>query len=235
MRCNVPIGILTNNAAVALGGLFGAMIGKRLSKEVSSALNQIMGFIALIIGITLSVKVHTLAAVVLSIILGTLIGTVLRLDDKVSAFFAKTNSKVFKANSDEEYMAQFTTLLMLCCASGTGVFGSITEGLTGDSTIIICKAILDFTTVSIFASQIGRSCSIIAVPQMIIFLTLFFCAKLISPVMTDLLKADFTAVGGIIELIIAFRILKLSKFKAIDTLPALFLVFPISYLWNLIF
>jgi len=124
---------------------------------------------------------------------------------------------------------------MLCCSSGTGVIGSITEGLTRDPSLMICKAILDFTTVSIFASQIGKSCSIIAIPQMVFFLSLFFCARLISPLMTDLLKADFSAAGGIVQLIIALRILKLSSFKVVDTLPSLILIFPISYFWNLFF
>jgi len=232
----MPIGILTNNAAVALGGLLGGLIGPRLSKTLCGALNQIMGFVALGIGIVLVGKVSALGAVVLSVIIGTTIGTVLRLDDRIAAFFSGVNARLFQARvEDEAYADGFTTLLMLCCASGTGVFGSITEGLTGDSTIIICKAILDFTTVFIFASSIGKSCCIIAIPQMIIFLILFYSARMISPIMTDVMKADFSAAGGIVELVIAFRILKLSKFKAIDTLPALLLVFPISYLWHLIF
>ena len=53
--------------------------------------------------------------------------------------------------------------------------------------------------------------------------------------MTDVMKADFSAVGGIIELIIGLRILKLSNVKTIDVLPALIFIFPISFLWNSIF
>lgn len=231
---SLPYGILINNLMVALGGLVGGILGKKLSKNISDALNQIMGFIALGIAITLTVKVKTLPAVALAVILGTLLGAALKLDDGVSRYFAKLNRKLMKGDPDEDYMAQFTTLLVLCCASGTGVFGSMQEGLTGDATIIITKAILDFFTVMIFASNLGKFCSVIAIPQMIIFLILFFCASLISPIMTDVLKADFTAVGGIIELIIGLRILKLSKAKAVDSLLALILIFPISYLWNLV-
>jgi len=232
----MPTGILINNVAVALGGILGGLIGQKMPKRLVDALNQIMGFVAMGIAIALVVKVHTLGAVVLSVILGTVVGTLLKLDDRIGSFFSKVNGKLFRARTeDEDYIARFSTLLVLCCASGTGVFGSISEGLSGDSTIIICKAILDFTTVLIFASSIGYSCAIIAVPQMAIFLTLFFFAREISPIMTDMLKADFSAVGGIIELVIALRILKLSKFKAIDCIPALFLVFPISYFWNMLF
>jgi len=232
----MPIGILINNAAVAIGGLLGGAIGNKLSKSMSDALNQVMGYVAFAIAVSLICKVKTLGAVVLATIIGTVIGTALRLDDRVGNFFFKVNGRIFKDNSDDgQKMSQFTTLLVLCCASGTGVFGSITEGLTGDSTIIICKAILDFTTVMIFATTVGKSCSVIAIPQMAIFLLLFFSARTLSPLMTDVLKADFSAVGGIVELIIAMKILKLSNYKTIDTLPALILVFPISYYWNLVF
>lgn len=231
----MPIGVLTDNLMVALGGLIGGLLGKKLPRRISDSLIQISGFAALGIAITLVTKVHSLGAVVLSVILGTIIGSALNFDDGVTRYFSKLNSKLVKGSPDEEYMAQFTTLLVLCCTSGTGVFGSMTEGLTGDNTIIICKAILDFFTVMIFASQLGKFCAVISIPQMIILLAFFFSAKLLTPIMTDVIKADFTAAGGIIELIIGLRILKLSKAKTIDTLPALILVFPISYLWNLIF
>lgn len=231
----MPIGVLTNNFAVALGGLVGGVLGSRISKTVSNALLQISGFAALGIAISLVVKVQNLGAVVLSLILGTLIGTILKLDDRVSAFFANLNRRLMKNVPDEEYMAKFTTLLVLCCTSGTGIFGSMTEGLSGDSTIIICKAILDFFTVMIFASQLGKFCSIISIPQMVILLSFFFCARIINPIMTDVMKADFSALGGIIELIIGLRILNLSKTKTIDVLPALIFIFPISFLWTMIF
>ena len=55
------------------------------------------------------------------------------------------------------------------------------------------------------------------------------------PWMTDELIRDFTAAGGIIELIIGFRILRLTKAQAVNTLPALLLIFPVSVLWRIIF
>lgn len=231
----MPIGVLINNTCVALGGIIGAVLGKKMPKHLSGTLNELMGFLALGIAATLLVKVHTLGAVVLSVILGTTVGTLLRMDEGVNRFFAGVNRRLFKSESDAEFMSQFTTLLVLCCASGTGIFGSLTEGMTGDRTIIICKAILDFFTVLIFAANIGKFCAIIAIPQCVVFMLMFFLARFISPIMTDVLKADFTAVGGVIELMIGFRILKISKIKPFDALPSMILVFPISYLWNLLF
>nr|VXZ90170.1 Protein of uncharacterised function (DUF554) [Klebsiella pneumoniae] len=41
-------------------------------------------------------------------------------------------------------MNQFIAVLILFCASGTGIFGALTEGMTGDPTILLTKSILDF-------------------------------------------------------------------------------------------
>jgi len=232
----MPIGVICDSLCVALGGLLGAILGKKLSDELKVGLNKIFGFIAMGIGITLVVKVNTLAVVALSSILGMLIGSLLKLEYHVENFFGKLNNRLMK-NSDftSEKMTQFTTLLVLSCASGTGIFGSITEGLTGDSSIIITKAILDFFTVLIFATVLGKFTSIIAIPQIIILLCCFFGGRLIMPLITTEMLANFSAVGGIVELAIAFRILKLSDIKAVNILPALIIVFPLTSLWLSIF
>jgi len=232
----MPIGIFANSFAVCIGGVTGAFLGKKLPRHLSETLNTVMGFVAFAITVSLIVKVKTLAAVALSVILGTAIGCALHLNSRISRLFSRVNTRLFKTHTDDDlYNSRFTSLLMLCCASGTGVFGAITEGLSGDSTILFCKAILDFTTVMIFASSIGISCSIIAIPQMFIHLLLFFSARGISPMLTDLTRADFSAVGGVVELSIALCILNLSKLKPIDTLPAMILIFPLSVLWNVLF
>ena len=232
----MPYGVLIDNVMVALGGFLGAALGNHLSETFKDRLYQILGYATMAIGITLVIKVQTLGAVILSVILGFCIGSALRLEERVTNFFAGLNQVMMGKNRpDEEYMASFTTILVLCCCSGTGIFGSMNAALTGDHTTILCKAILDFFTVMIFATVLGRFTSVIAVPQMIILLLLFFGAKLIMPFLTDQLISDFTAVGGVIELIIAFRILKLGRVTTVDVLPGLFLVFPISLLWRLVF
>ena len=232
----MPIGVLTDNLMVVLGGLLGGALGSRVPQRIKDGLNLVFGFCAMGIGITLVGKVSALGAVVLSVILGTLVGSALRLEERVNGFFAGLNERLLKKNRpDDAYMSMFCTLLVLSCCSGTGIFGAMNEGLTGDSTTILCKAILDFFTVLIFATVLGKFTAIIAVPQMVILLTLFFCSRLILPVMTDSLTRDFSAAGGIIELIIALRILGLTKMKAIDALPALLLVFPVSALWGMVF
>jgi uncharacterized membrane protein YqgA involved in biofilm formation len=43
---------------------------------------------------------------------------------------------------------------------------------------------------------------------------------------------DFKAAGGVLMLATGFRMLKLKMFPLADMLPALILVFPLSWLWT---
>jgi uncharacterized membrane protein YqgA involved in biofilm formation len=122
-------------------------------------------------------------------------------------------------------------LLVLFCTGGTGIVGSIQEGLTGDSSTLIVKSVLDFFTAAIFASGIGWPVAVIALPQAVIFLSLFFASRLLVPILAPEIVANFTAAGGIIALMSGLRILKLKETKLIDALPALVFVFPVSWLW----
>ena len=231
-----PVGIVVDVCAVALAGFLGGLVGNRLSERVTNALNILMGFVALALGIIFTIRVKQLAPVVLSLVLGLLLGLLLKLDDRVSSLFGKISKKLFKDEADEEKAQKFNIVLVLSCCTGTGIFGAISEGLAGDSTILICKAIMDLTTMFIFATTIGKATCLASIPAAIVFTSLFFLAKLLAPTLNaESFQGNFYAVGGIIELIIAFNIIKLTKFKVIDALPALILVFPITYLWNLIF
>ena len=58
-----------------------------------------------------------------------------------------------KASAHESYIQSYVAIIVLFCASGTGVFGAMREGMTGDASILIAKAFLDFFTATIFACR----------------------------------------------------------------------------------
>lgn len=232
----MPIGVWIDNIMVAAGGLAGGHLGKYIPERVKESLNHVFGFAATAVGITLIIHLNNLGAVVLSVILGAFLGTLLNLESRVNAFFSRLNARIVRGeNLDPSCMSLFATILALSCCSGAGIFGAMNEALTGDRSAILCKAILDFFTIFIFSAKLGTFCAVIALPQAAILGTVFFCAKLIAPLMTPELSGDFSAVGGILELIIAFRIMKLTQMKALDALPSLLLIFPVFYLWKMFF
>ena len=172
----LPVGVIANSVAVAVGGVVGAAIGPSLPERIRTSLPTVFGFSSCLIGISLPAKVVNLAPVILSMILGLLIGELLFLSTRIENGIRAVQKKLHFELGDADYMERFTTLLLLFCASGTGVFGALTEGMTGNSSILLAKTILDFFTVIIFASTMGRFLSVIAVPQFVVMLTLFLLA-----------------------------------------------------------
>ena len=105
-------------------------------------------------------------AVIFAIVIGTGIGLALHLGDwinKGGALMQRSMAKIVPNDhsslSHEDYLATLLTVIVLFCASGTGIYGSLDAGMTGDSTILISKSILDFFTAAIFCLQ-SRLCGI---------------------------------------------------------------------------
>jgi hypothetical protein len=116
-----------------------------------------------------------------------------------------------------------------------GVFGSLEEGISGDPTILITKAILDFITAGIFATELGIAVGLIAIPQFLVQVTLLLSAFLIAPMVTPFMRADFSACGGVIMLATGMRICNIKTFPIINMLPGLLLAMPVSALWTRFF
>ena len=136
-----------------------------------------------------------------------------------------------KSMSREEYMSMLVTIIVLFCASGTGIYGSLDSGMSGDHTILISKSILDFFTAMIFGGTLGMVVAAVAIPQCVIFLIIFAAAKFIFPLTTPDMIADFKACGGFLLLATGFRIAKIHDFPVADMIPAMVLVMPVSWFW----
>lgn len=234
----MPVGVLVNALSIALGGILGTLVGGRLSGDFKENLNMIFGCCAMAMGISTIVLMENMPAVVFSVIIGTALGLALHLGawiDRGAAGMRKAISKVLPVASglpQAEYNATLVTAIVLFCASGTGIYGSIVAGMTGDHSILIAKSILDLFTALIFACTLGPVVSVIALPQAVIFLALFACAGAIFPLTTPAMVNDFKACGGLLLLCTGFRILKIKPFPIADMIPAMILVMPVSWLWT---
>lgn len=235
----MPIGILVNTAVIILGGILGTFAGKILSQRLKDALNMVFGVSALTMGVASVVLMKNMPAVILSVILGTMIGVSIKLGQLINRGaqgMQKVVSRFVPAPknglSEEEFTSTLVTIIVLFCASGTGIYGSIVSGISGDHSILLAKSILDFFTAMIFACSLGLVVSLISVPQVIIFLALFFLARVIGPLCSDTMINDFKACGGVILLATGFRMLKLKEFPTADMIPAMVLAMPLSFLWT---
>ena len=234
----MPIGVIINTIAIFLGGIAGALLGDKLPEKYKGQLNLIFGLCSMGMGISSIVLMKYMPAVVFALIIGTIVGLVFKLGDKVYELCSKLQKVMIRIvpkketnMSETEFLATLITVIVLFCSSGMGIYGSLSEGMTGDSSLLITKSILDFFTAAIFACNLGYIVSLIAVPQFVIFTTLFLSASFIVPLTTPDMIADFKACGGFLMVAAGFRILKLKMFPVVDMIPAMILVMPFSWFW----
>ncbi|KUO76465.1 MAG: hypothetical protein APF77_18085 [Clostridia bacterium BRH_c25] len=234
----MPTGIIANSLAVAIGAIIGNFAGKKLPQNLRTTLPMLFGFISMSMGILAIIKIQTLPAVVLSVILGTVAGELLYIEKSIAALIEKIKVPMEKImgksgdTKDSFSMEKFISIAVLFCASGTGIYGALHAGITGDHTILITKALLDLFASMIFSASLGFLVAILSIPQFLILLILYYMAIVIMPLTNPIIIADFTACGGIIMLATGFRINEIKSIPIANMLPAMVLVMPLSYLWN---
>lgn len=201
----MPIGVIIDAASVALGGILGALAGHKLPENLKVQLNIVLGLCSMGMGIS-------------GVGLG---GWINRGAEAMQRPVARLLHSQNSSMSQEEFTATLVTVIVLFCASGTGIYGSLDAGMTGDSTILISKSILDLFTAAVFACNLGYVVSLVALPRLVIFLALFFGAKGILPMITPDMIADFKACGGFLMVATGLRMTKIKAFPIADMIPAM--------------
>lgn len=230
----MPIGITTDVCATFAGAVIGLIIGKKLPESLKTALNNILGIAAITMGVVLIMRQHTLSAVVLSVILGCIVGELIGLESLINRGVTGAVGKLMKGtNADEAFLIQVSAVVVLFCCGGTGWYGALNEGLTGDGSILITKSILDCVTAVIFGSLLGKIVPALCIPQAIVYACLFLVSGLVQPYINPNMIADFSAAGGIITLCAGLRLTGMKRdIKVLNLLPALILVFFVSAAWT---
>ena len=227
----MPIGIIINVASVFIGGILGAMMGKFIPDRINQALTGIFGLSAMLIGMSMIGQLNSLSAVILALIVGGLVGEIIKLEHKVNKGVSFVAHALPGGLLTDEQRDNIISMIVIFCFSGTGWFGSMNAGITGDHSILLAKSIMDFFTAVIFGATSSYLVGLIAIPQLVLFLILFYASRVLMPLMTDGMIGDFKAIGGIITFALGLKLSKIRHYDAINLLPALILVFFVSYWW----
>ncbi len=230
----MPIGILCGCGAVFAGGLVGTVMGKYFDDETKDVLTTVFGLAAIGNGIMSLIKGSTMPPVILALIVGTLVGQGLRLERRIKSGLKFVLDKL-PVSAGKIDMNEYVTIVAIFCASGFGIYGALMEGMSGDSSILLSKSIMDLFTAVLFAGTMGAAVSFIALPQFVVFMALFFLAKMIVPLTTPELLNDFMACGGIMTIAAGLRVAKIKDIPLINMLPALVLVMFFSRGWGMVF
>lgn len=236
------VGPFVNGGAIVAGALLGAFLGGRIPERLRANLTLIFGLCSMAMGVVMLAKTANMPAMILAILLGTILGELLQVEHGINrlagvakGLIEKVSKPSGKVPNQEEFLNKFVAVVILFSFSGTGIFGAMNEGMTGNYDILLVKSFLDFFTAIIFATTLGVSVASICIPQTLLQLALAYSAVLIIPLVSPEMRADFGAAGGVLMIAVGFRICNIQHFAAANMLPALFIVMPISHYWNVLF
>jgi len=231
------LGPVVNAAAVATGCFFGFTFGGRVPERVRKNMPHTFACASMTLGIAMIAQVKQLPAVVIALLLGALAGELCdfqALIERLTTVIYEKNKRggSFHGMTAENFSTLFSSLLVIFCFSGTGVVGSLNEGLTGDPSLLIVKSCLDFVTALVFSANVGYSLLLFVIPMFAVQSSLYLGAAGISPLMTPTAVSDFKATGGILMLAAGFNLLELKSFRLVNMLPAVFIILFFSGMWT---
>ena len=225
----MPVGVICNVVCVFVGTIIGALIENYVPKHLRESLPKVFGICSVAIGINSIVGVQTLSMVILATIVGYVIGELIQINEKVANIFRKALNKLhFNIEGDEkEYMETYLLVVLMFSMSGMGLFGALSEGMSGDSSVLMSKSVLDFFTAILFGTTLGYAQALISIPQLVILSLCFFLSKIILPYTNPTMILDFKACGGLLTMMTGLSVAKIIHLKAINLIPALVIVMPI--------
>lgn len=236
----VGLGTIINSAAIVVGGIFGLLFGKFMKERIQNTLLKACGVCVLFIGIAgamegmLKISGSSLSSgrsmfIVASIALGAVVGEILNIEHGFERFGEWLKVKTGNAK-DKGFVNGFVTASLTVCIGAMAVIGAIRDGISGDYSILVTKAILDTIIIMVMTCSLGKGCIFSAIPVFVFQGIITALARLIKPLMTTAALANLSLVGSILIFCIGVNTVWDKRIKVANLLPSLFFAVAIAFL-----
>ena len=234
------LGTIVNTVAIIAGGIFGALFGKLLKERHQDSLCKVCGVCTLFIGIagTLEEMLTVDGARVVSgnslliigcLAIGALIGEILNIEDAFERFGEWLKIKTGNAR-DKSFVNGFVTASLTVCIGAMAIVGSIQDGIQGDASILITKAVLDLIIITVMTCSMGKGCVFSAIPVFLLQGSVTCLARLIQPVMTEGALANLSLIGSILIFCVGINLVWDKRIRVANLLPAIVIAVAAAFL-----
>ncbi len=230
-------GTWINATTVAFGTTLGLLLKHRLPIRMQRIITQGVALITLLIGFTMAgsltqVKAGRVDGVVLGLlamVLGGLLGEWWQIEAKLQSVGDWLKARFQGSGSFTE---GFVAASLLFCVGPMTLLGSLSNGLTGDNTLLTLKSVMDgissIALSSSFGAGVGFSILVILLYQGGISLVAGVLAQALPNPANDPRILLVTGVGGLMILGTGINLLELTQVRVASFLPALALA-PLLY------
>jgi len=230
------IGTVVNVATVLVGAGLGVLLGHRLSQRTRDVVTDGLGLVTLLIAILSALAVTDPALVAYigssapmlvvlgSLLVGGIVGSLLRLEERVESIGGWLQSRLTREEGSAErrrFVEGFVAASLLFCTGPLTILGSLNDGLGRGAEELFLKSALDGFAAMAFAASFGWGVAASALTVIVVQGGLTVVGVLLGDVLPDAHVAALTAVGGLLLVGIALRLLRVREIPVADLLPAL--------------
>ena len=234
------LGTVINAIAILLGGIGGLLFGRLLTERHQDTLTKACGICVLFIGISgalegmLTIDGAALSSgrsvlVIACIAPGALIGETLNLEGQFERFGKWLKIKTGNAR-DQRFVDGFVTASLTVCIGAMAIIGAIQDGLLGDYSLLVTKAVLDFIIVLIMTCSLGKGCMFSAIPVAVFQGSVTALAGLLRPLMTAAALANLSLVGSILIFCVGLNLVWDKRIRVANLLPAVAIAVIVAFL-----
>lgn len=221
----IGLGTLINCGGIILGGIIGFLFGKYMPVRVREGLNMACGISVLFIGISGAMEQMLLVGgksmfVVICIAIGALVGEIINIEGLFERFGEWLKVKTGNAK-DKDFVNAFVTASLTVCIGAMAIVGAIQDGLTGDFSVLLTKAILDLIIIIVMTCSMGKGCIFSAIPVLVFEGAITLLAKLISPVVTEASQNNISLVGSILIFCVGVNLVWGKRVRVANMLPSI--------------
>ena len=228
----IGLGTILNVGGILLGGVAGMLFGKGLPKRFQETLMRAVALCVLFLGVggclqeMLVITESGLESggtmmMIGSFAIGAILGELLDLEGKMERFGEWLKRKT-KSDGDATFVDGFVTASLTVCIGAMAVVGSIQDGILGDYSVLLAKAILDLIIVMILTASMGKGCIFSAIPVGLFQGAVTLLARQLEPLMTEPALSNLSLTGSMLIFCVGVNSIWGKKFKVANLLPTIF-------------
>lgn len=225
------LGTVINVALLIFGGLCGLLFGKKLNERIKDTLLSVNAVAIMMLAVggvmqnMLSLSDGKLSTggtvmMIVSLTLGGLIGETININALVDKFGEWLRIKSH-STGDDSFVSAFVSASCTVCIGAMAVIGSINDGVSGDCSVLIAKAILDAVIICVMTASQGKGCIFSAVPVAIFQGVITIIAVFVGGFMADLALSYLSYVGNVLIFCVGLNLIRKKQIRVANLLPSL--------------
>jgi uncharacterized protein len=230
----VGLGTLLNVSTIVVGSLLGLLVGKKFKESTRDLVTTCLGFTTLLAAVdsirhlwdtsfaSSFPKGWALLLILGSLLVGAVVGSALRIEERVEGIGERLKRR-FDEHGSSPFVEGFASASLLFVIGPMAILGSISDGMHTGIQQLALKSVLDGVTSIAFASSLGWSVALSAIPVGIYQLAWTGIGFGLGNILSGYEVMALTVTGGMLLLGISLRLLKIKDVAVGNLLPALFL------------